>query len=61
MDVYENVYGVTSSRENLKKLDFYPIMGNHDYKGNVTAPIQYDQDGLSFLWGYSLYDIGYIM
>ena len=41
--VYENVYGRSSSRENLKQLDFYSIMGNHDYKGNVTAQLQYPQ------------------
>ena len=44
-DVYENVYGVSSSRENLKQLDFFSIMGNHGYKGNVTAQLQYAEVG----------------
>ena len=41
--VYENVYGRWSFRENLKKLDFYSIMGNHDHKGNQTAQLMYSQ------------------
>ena len=43
--VYENVYGRWSFRENLKKLDFFSIMGNHDHRGNQTAQLMYAQDG----------------
>ena len=41
--VYENVYGRWSFRENLKKLDFFSIMGNHDHRGNQTAQLMYAQ------------------
>ena len=43
--VYENVYGRWSFRENLKKLDFFTIMGNHDHRGNQTAQLMYAQVG----------------
>ena len=33
---YENVYGRTSDRSNLKLLDFWHINGNHDHRGNVS-------------------------
>ena len=39
--VYESVYGRWSHRENLKKLDFWQILGNHDHRGNQTAQLDY--------------------
>ena len=39
--VFENVYGRWSHRENLKKLDFWQILGNHDHRGNQTAQVDY--------------------
>ena len=38
---YENIYGKTSSRNNIKDLNFYHIAGNHDHRGNATAQIIY--------------------
>lgn len=29
---YENVYGKSSERQNIKNLDFYQIAGNHDHR-----------------------------
>ena len=29
---FENVYGKSSERENIKTLDFWHILGNHDYR-----------------------------
>ena len=39
--VFENVYGRWSHRDNVKKLDFWQIMGNHDWRGNATAQVDY--------------------
>ena len=36
---YENVYGFASERENIKNLDFYQILGNHDHRRNATAQV----------------------
>jgi len=48
-NVFENVYGNTSERKNLKMLDFWQILGNHDYYQNATAQIMYsDQMETSF-------------
>merc|ERR1712037_68025 len=38
---YENVYGFASERENIKNLDFYQILGNHDHRRNATAQVIY--------------------
>ena len=35
------MYGRWSRRENLKKLNFWQIMGNHDHRGNQTAQVDY--------------------
>ena len=37
----ERMYGKTSNREFIKKLDFYQVMGNHDHRGNATVQIAY--------------------
>ena len=38
---FENVYGKYSERENIKKLDFWQITGNHDHRRNATAQLVY--------------------
>ena len=38
---YENVYGFASERENIKNLDFYQILGNHDHRRNATAQVSW--------------------
>ena len=53
--VFENVYGQTSERENLKKLDFYQILGNHDHRGNQTAQIIYDDLNPESNWNFPWY------
>ena len=40
----ENVFGKSSHRENLKKLDFWQILGNHDFYWNATAQVIYAEE-----------------
>lgn len=38
---YENIYGFASERENIKNLDFYQCLGNHDHRRNATAQVRF--------------------
>lgn len=41
----------------LKKLPFYALLGNHDYKGNPSAQIAYQSSSPSWFMPHRFYDI----
>ena len=39
---FENVYGKSSERENIKTLDFWHILRNHDYRWDILISVRED-------------------
>lgn len=41
----------------LKEIPFYPSLGNHDYKGNITAQIEYSQKNPQWQMPHRFYTV----
>ncbi len=41
----------------LKKIPFYPSLGNHDYKGNISAQIEYSQKNPQWQMPHRFYTV----